>query len=151
HQRRARGQPALSIDWGAFSEIGMAAAQENRGARLSSRGTRSLTPDEGLSALERLLEGGRAQVGVVPLDVRQWMEFYPAAASSRMLSRLEAEQRAGTSRPSGDQDLLGRLAAAEPVERAALLLDVLRALASQVLRIPEGKLEEDAPLTSLGM
>jgi acyl carrier protein len=151
HHRRAQGLPALSIDWGAFSEVGLAAAQEHRGARLVARGARSLTPAEGLSALERLLEGGRAQVGVVPLDVRQWVEFYPAAASSSRLSRLMAEHRAGAGRPAGDRDLLGRLAAAEPAARAALLLEVLRVLASEVLRIREGNLEVDAPLTSLGM
>jgi acyl carrier protein len=62
-----------------------------------------------------------------------------------------AEQRAGAGRPSGNRDLLARLAAAEPGARAALLLEVLRGLASEVLRLPEGKLEVEAPLTSLGM
>jgi polyketide synthase 12/epothilone polyketide synthase D len=151
HHRRAQGLPALSIDWGAFSGVGMAAAQGNRGARLVSRGMRSLTPAEGLSALGRLLDGDRAQVGVVPLDVRQWVEFYPAAASSRMLSRLVTAQRVGTGRAAGDQDLLDRLATAEPGARVALLEEALRAQVSQVLRIPEGKLDLDAPLTSLGM
>src|SRR5207237_295731 len=94
HHRRNQGLPALSIDWGAFSEVGLAVAQENRGVRLRSRGMRSLTPSEGLSVLRRLLEGGRVQTAVVPLDVMQWLEFYPAAASSRMLSHLTTAQRA---------------------------------------------------------
>jgi acyl carrier protein len=151
HHRRARGLPALSIDWGAFSGVGLAAAQENRGARLASRGMRSLTPDEGISVLERLLNRDNTQIGVIPLDVRQWVGFNQAAASSRMLSRLMAEQRAGAGRPTGDQALLERLAAAPPGARAKLLQAALREHASKVLRIPEGKLEVDAPLTSLGM
>ena len=151
HHRRAQGLPALSLDWGAFAEVGLAAAQTNRGARLASRGVRSLTPDEGLSALARLLDSDRVQVGVVPLNMRQWMEFYPATASSRILSRLIAEQRAGASRPVGDRDLLDRLAAAGPGARAALLQEFLLAQIARVLRIPEGKLEVEAPLTSLGM
>ncbi len=63
HHRWAHGLPALSIDWGAFSEVGLAAAQDNRGARLDSRGMRSLTPAEGLTVLERLLASSEPQVG----------------------------------------------------------------------------------------
>ncbi|AGP37465.1 type I polyketide synthase [Sorangium cellulosum] len=151
HHRRAQGLPALSVDWGLFAEVGMAAAQEDRGARLVSRGMRSLTPDEGLSALARLLESGRVQVGVMPVNPRLWVELYPAAASSRMLSRLVTAHRASAGGPAGDGDLLRRLAAAEPSARSALLEPLLRAQISQVLRLPEGKIEVDAPLTSLGM
>nr|WP_233261551.1 type I polyketide synthase [Vitiosangium sp. GDMCC 1.1324] len=149
HHRRAQGLSALSIDWSAFSEVGLAAAQDGRGARLASRGMKSLTPAEGLSVLARLLDSDRAQVGVVPLDLRQWVGFNQAAASSRMLSRLMAEQRAG--RPVGDRNLLERIAAAEPGARALLFQEFLRGQVSQVLRIPEGKIDVAAPLSSLGM
>jgi NADPH:quinone reductase-like Zn-dependent oxidoreductase/acyl carrier protein len=151
HHRRAQGLPALSIDWGLFGEVGLSAAQENRGKRLVSRGMRSLTPAEGLSALQRLLDGDCVQAGVVPLNLRQWVGFNQAAASSRRLSRLMAAQRAGAGRPDGNRALLDRLAAAEPAARAALFEEVVRAQVSQVLRIPEGKVDVDAPLTSLGM
>ena len=141
----------MSIDWGVFSEVGLGVAQANRGERLVSRGMRSLTPGEGLSALGRLLAGGRAQCGVVPLDVRQWVEFYPVAASSRMLSRLVATQRAGSRRPAGDRELLARLAAAEPGARVEMLQESIRAQVAQVLGMPTGKLDVDTPLTSLGL
>ncbi|WP_158624963.1 type I polyketide synthase [Corallococcus terminator] len=151
HQRRAEGLPALSVDWGAFSEVGLAAAQENRGVRLASRGIRSLTPTEGLDALRRLLDSDRAQVGVVPLDLRQWVGFNQAAASSRTLSRLMAEQRAGGGLPTGDKQLLARLSSAEPGARAELMKEFLRTQVSQVLRLPESRLEADVPFSSLGM
>jgi acyl carrier protein len=129
--------------------VGLAAAQDDRGARLASRGMRSLTPAEGLSILARLLDSDRVQVGVVPLNLRQWVGFNQAAASSRMLSRLMAEQRAG--RPVGDKNLLERVAAAEPGARVTLFQEFLRAQVSQVLRIPEGRLEVGVPFNSLGM
>jgi acyl transferase domain-containing protein/aryl carrier-like protein len=151
HHRRAQGLPALSVDWGAWAEVGITVALARSGTRTTYGGARSLTPGEGLSVLGRLLGSDRAQVGVVPLDARQWVELYPAAASSRMLSQLLSAQRAGAGRPAGDRDLLDRLAAADPVARAGLLQQALRAQVSRVLRIPEGKLDVDAPLTSLGM
>jgi NADPH:quinone reductase-like Zn-dependent oxidoreductase/acyl carrier protein len=151
HFRRTQGLPALSIDWGAFSEVGLAAAQDNRGARLTSRGISSLTPQEGLEALSRLLEGNDAQVGVVQLNLRQWLAFNQAVAASPRLSRLLAAQQAGASRQTGDRALLDRIAASDPATRATLMRAILRAQASQVLRIPEDKIDVEAPLTSLGL
>jgi len=154
HRRRWRGLPALSVDWGIFADVGMAAGKGSGKEGLFSHGMRSMTAGEGLSALSRLLDSDRAQVGVVPLDVRQWMELYPAAASSRRLSRLVAAQRAagdGRAGRPGDRALLERLASAEPGARAALMQEAVRAQASHVLRIPEGELDVQAPLTSLGM
>ena len=52
------GLPALSIDWGAWSDVGMAAAQDDRDrSRWSSRGVGTIAPSEGLErpgALMRL-------------------------------------------------------------------------------------------------
>ncbi|MGB1015992.1 MAG: beta-ketoacyl reductase, partial [Nannocystaceae bacterium] len=117
---------------------------------LASRGMRSLRPDEGITALARLLGENRAHVGVVPFDVRQWVEFYPAAATSRTLSRLRS---AAQTRASSAQEcaLASQLAAMSGDARAALIAGTLRAQASQVLRIPEDVLDVHAPLTSLGL
>jgi len=119
---------------------------------MATRGTRSLRPAEGLAVLGRLLEGDRAQMGVIPLDIRQWVEFYPRMASSRRLSRLLADAAAGPARPAGDQALLARLAAAAtPAERVALVQEAVGAQVCRVLRIPESQLDPAAPLSSLGM
>ncbi len=151
HHRRAQDLPSLSIDWGPFSDLGLAAAETIRGARLATRGMRSLTPSEGLAALARLLAGSEPQVGVVPLNLLQWVEFDQAVAKSRRLSRLWAAQQTKADGPVGDRSLLDPLAAAEPGARAGLLANILRQHVSQVLLIPESAIDLEAPLTSLGM
>jgi len=151
HHRRALGLPALSIDWGAFSEVGLAAAQENRGARLVSRGMRSLTPAEGLSALGRLLGGDRAQAGVAPLDLRQWVEFYPVAASSRMLSRLLAAQRGGAGPAAQEISLFRRLERTPEEARYAVVTGTLRSMAGRSLRLAADQLDVHQPLTAYGL
>ena len=148
HHRRAQGLPALSIDWGAFAEVGMAAVHDNRAARLATQGLRSLTPDEGLRALERLLASDRAQVGVIPLDARKWAEANPAVLSSRMWSPLVAGQRAGGAPGS---ELAARLAAAAPDERRAIVLGVVRAQVARVLQLPEARVDVEVEFASLGM
>jgi acyl transferase domain-containing protein/acyl-CoA synthetase (AMP-forming)/AMP-acid ligase II/NADPH:quinone reductase-like Zn-dependent oxidoreductase/acyl carrier protein len=150
HFRHAQGLPAHSIDWGAFSEVG-AAATVSRADRLAGRGTLSLTPDQGLEALERVLATDHAQVGVVPLDVRQWVEFYPSAAGSSLLSDLVAEDKAGGQKKTGDAELLDALAQADAQGRLRLMESFLSDQVSQVLRIKKAALSVDAPLTSLGM
>jgi NADPH:quinone reductase-like Zn-dependent oxidoreductase/aryl carrier-like protein len=151
HHRRALGLPALSIDWGAFSEVGLAAAQDNRGARLAAHGARNLTPDEGLAVLGRLLSGDRAQIGVIPMDVGRWAEGNSTMAGSRLFSRLLAAAPGGAGASTEARALLDRLAAADPAERTSLVLDLLRKQVCQVLRIAEARLDVAAPLTSLGM
>ena len=127
HARRRDGVPGLAINWGAFSEVGLAAAQANRGDRLAERGVASMTPAQGHAVLDRLLTGPAAQVGVMRLDARTWLGFYPGAARSPLWSALIEP---GSAAPStGVRD---RLLAAAPAERQALLE---RFLAEQTVRI----------------
>ncbi|WAS96619.1 type I polyketide synthase [Nannocystis punicea] len=149
HRRRAQGLAALCVDWGAFAEVGLAAASASRGERLAARGLRSLSPAEGLAALGRLLDAGVTQAAVLPFDLRQWAEFFPAAATSAMLSRLLT---APASARSGDGEALrAQLLRAGPEARVALLLERLRDEAARVLRLPAGELAVETPLTALGM
>lgn len=148
--RQGLGLPALSVAWGAFSEVGLAAAQDHRGARLASRGLHSMEPLRGTRILSRLLASGRSHLGVVPLDIRQWLDFYPTAASSRFLSRLLSERSAGT-RLHGNSTLLAALNEAGPAERKRLLGTFLAEQAGRVLRIPLDQIDPERPLTSLGL
>ena len=150
-KRRAEGLPALSIDWGPFSDVGLAAAKENRGARLLSYGIQSLTTQDGLEALGRLLSGSDAQVGVVPLNLRQWGAFHQVAAASARLRNLRTDVEQESREGRGDPELLTRLAAAPAAGRAALIAEQLRGQAARVLRIPAAELDANAPLTSLGL
>jgi acyl transferase domain-containing protein/surfactin synthase thioesterase subunit/D-arabinose 1-dehydrogenase-like Zn-dependent alcohol dehydrogenase/acyl carrier protein len=151
HHRRSLGLPALSIDWGAFSEVGLAAAQDNRGARLASRGMHSLTPEQGIDALGRLLAGAQVQMGVVAIDMNQWGAAHRATARSRRLSPLQTKHRGEPRREQEAQELLARLVTADPAGRAAMLTEILLLQVAQVLRLPETQIAPSAPLTTLGM
>ena len=150
YSRRARGLPAVSIDWGVFSQVGLAAQNANRAQRLELRGMRSIQPDEGLQRLRRVLGCDEAHVGVVPLNLRQWGAFHQAAAASPRFSGLRSGLGVDAA-STGDRELLDRLRAAPPAKRASLIAEHLRTQVAHVLRIPPGELDESAPLTSLGL
>jgi acyl transferase domain-containing protein/protein-L-isoaspartate O-methyltransferase len=76
HHRRALGLPALSIDWGAWSEIG-AAANPDLLDRMEQQGLGAIAPDQGLAALSALLGTDAAQLGVMPM---RWRRFLGDAA-----------------------------------------------------------------------
>ncbi|MBZ4422804.1 type I polyketide synthase [Myxococcus sp. RHSTA-1-4] len=150
HQRRARGLPAVSINWGAFSEVGLAAAQDNRGARLAQRGAGSLTPAEGNAILGRLLDGDAAQMGVMPLDLRRWTELSPQARSSPWWSELVP---AGAVAGAGarDEALLEALRNATPEEGRGRIEQLVREQMARVLRLDSSRVDREAPLQSFGL
>ncbi|MDZ7309484.1 MAG: amino acid adenylation domain-containing protein, partial [candidate division KSB1 bacterium] len=74
HYRRHHGLPALTINWGPWSEAGMAVvAGGKRDRQRRSAGLQSLTPRQGLRALELLMtHPAAAQVTVLRMD---WNQF----------------------------------------------------------------------------
>ena len=68
--RRARGLPAQSLAWGAWSEAGMAAGlSAAHQARYARQGLGTLTPAEGIALLRRALVRPEAHLAIAPLDL----------------------------------------------------------------------------------
>src|SRR5205823_4462684 len=97
HYRRARGLPALSINWGAWSEIGSAASLEKL-AEIGRRGIEPLSPQEGLHGLELATGPGAsqafgAQVGVVRINWPHYLSGFPDGNVPPPVSELARAER----------------------------------------------------------
>lgn len=148
HHRRARGLPALAINWGPWSEVGLA-ARPDRGGRLALRGFESLSPEQGLEALGRLMRETAPQVAVMPIDVRRWRQFYPKVAELPVLADLV--EAAARPRPIGEGTFRKELLAADPgPRRRAALEGHLQDQVAQVLRISRTQIDIHTPLDTLG-
>jgi acyl transferase domain-containing protein/acyl carrier protein len=90
-ERTARGLPALSIDWGAWSEVG-AAADRGMELRLAARGLGVIAPAHGIAALERLIASGAAQAAVVPVE---WPKFLGAGPTPPFFAEVAGAPAAG--------------------------------------------------------
>lgn len=150
HHRRSRGLPGISVNWGAFSEVGLAAADDNRGDRLAQRGMQSMEPGKAMEYLARVLDESRAQVGIVPIDIRQWVESYPQIAGSSLFRHmLEISAMSNV----GEQGLavLDVIRREPPASRRVVVEDFIAQEVGRVLRIDAAQLERHTPLKSYGI
>jgi acyl carrier protein len=149
HHRRGLNLPAISINWGPWAEVGQAAAQANRGERLSYRGVGSIPPQQGIAALTWLLGQPATQAAVMAFDPRQWCQFYPHAAAISLLAQLAAPQQVEA--PSApDETFRQTLLAESPRRQLALLEDHIREQVARVLRLAPDRVDPQMPLTALG-
>jgi myxalamid-type polyketide synthase MxaE and MxaD len=148
HERRARGLVGQSVQWGAWSEVGMAAAH-GRGERLTQQGLGSLTPEQGTAALGLLLGTGPAQVAIMPLDASRWAAAHPSAARLPFFSALMAAQPAAP-RAAASTLTRAQLLEAPLSERPRLVEHYLASLVGRLLRLGERRLDPERSLFSLG-
>ncbi|XYH94560.1 acyltransferase domain-containing protein [Sorangium sp. So ce1128] len=148
--RRARGLPALSIGWGDLSAAEPAAAPGRPDERRSHQGIGSFTPAQGVEVLGRALAAGAPHVAALDLNLRQWIEFYPSAAGSPLLSELRSEERRAEAAPAPSR-LRAALEGARPERRAEIVEQHVREQLGESLRQDASRIHRLAPFKSLGL
>jgi epothilone polyketide synthase D len=147
HYRRARGLPAVSINWGPLQGGGMGLAREEE--RLAQLGIRSLSPARFGAILGRLLGSDVRQVTVADVD---WAVFTPLYAAQRRRPFLDliASSSGSASQPvhTADRD---RMLAANGEDRRQLAEAFLLRQTAAVLKTPESQLDTTQPLIALGI
>lgn len=121
HYRHALGLPALAINWGAWSEIGVAAPLVSQIRRL---GLGAISPAEGQQILDRLWPVPSAQVGVIPID---WTRYH---AKSPFLS--DFQQVKGVERHKSIL-FIQQLKTVPDNQRRHLLIEHIRVYVAQIL------------------
>ncbi len=146
--RRARGLPAVSIAWGAWADVGMAAELARRSAgQWTPEGVTAIPLDRGLESLGRLLTGAPAQVAVLPVDWAPFLTQFPAGVVPPVLA--EVARLAGPrphSKAAAPSALLQELGRAPAAERRGRLIEHIRGMLAQVMGLDE----QDAPSPQQG-
>ncbi len=148
HHRKAQGQPALSVCWGPWSEVGMV-VNENAQERLEEWGLGGVSSEKGLDALEALLGQEEPQVGVIPIDWRMWYRYHPVVCDSPYFSCL-VERHDPPAQASGPLTAEA-LAALPPDERCAVLESRLTRAIAQVLQLDPERVDHHQSLSAMGL
>lgn len=153
--RRSRGLPCLSINWGPWAEVGMAArTQSARGT--ASRVMHPLAPAQALAALDRLFEkNGPPQAVAISVDWTQLARSFngqpPPALIADLLKEKGKPAAAKSSRESGPRLSMQNLLAASADQRHALLLEYVQKSLAQVMALDAPELDPEESLSNLGL
>jgi acyl transferase domain-containing protein/NADPH:quinone reductase-like Zn-dependent oxidoreductase len=145
HYRRSRGLTALSINWGAWPDAGMAAKVETQGRRRVLPAIRPMPEQDCLSCLSLAASQSCAQLAIADVDWTKWEN------PSRLLSGLVRQVPAVVATFAQD-GILERLSNAPSSNRRKVLLEYLRGEALEVLGLGKSHfIDERQPLVRMGL
>ncbi|MDI5974353.1 SDR family oxidoreductase [Streptomyces sp. SL13] len=148
--RARRGLPALAVNWGAWSRVGMSARLDDRLVEEVRRGGLfHLTPTRALRALGELLERPVVQRMVGDVD---WGRFTATTPVPDALYERLARAGAATGDAGGPALDLDALLAEERPRRLALITDVVADRVAATLHMAaDDELDRSAEFVSLGL
>jgi len=155
HHRQAQGLPALSINWGAWSQTG-AAVEYGVADRVIQRGMSTFSPEEGLQVLEYLLGQPVPQVAVARMNWLVFMKQYHPGAELPFFADIVrgVQSRAEPAQlPENKREALWLQLQQAPLhKRQPLLSAYIQSQVCKVLGLDSGqKLNEDMPLSEVGL
>ena len=133
HYRRAQGLPALSINWGAWSEVGMAAALgDSYLQRLAAQGVGQISSIAGTRILGQLIQQDAVQTAVLPINWALLAQQFSDEGVPPFLSEVVQVASVAPETSEPQPTLLDQLASVTPRERRELLI---AAVGEQVTRV----------------
>lgn len=145
HHRRALGLPGLSINWGSWAEVGMAARLGERDLhRLAGYGIRLIAPEQGVAAMDLLLRDNATQAAVLAVDWDKWLAQWPVPTPFYAKFIREStglgQGAAGKERRAAQPNFRQQLQETAPSKRRGFLLAHIQEQVEKVLgRGPSGK------------
>jgi acyl carrier protein len=129
--RKALGLPAMSINWGPWAEVGMAARIVDN--KMDEVGLRSFDVEEGMVAMGSLMQQPLVNVGAIKIDWPLFLQKFPGAAVAPLFQAYR-EQFHGDKNVSGG--LLAELQSVPAGERKDLLTSQVMGILADILRLP---------------
>ncbi|MDG2305442.1 MAG: type I polyketide synthase [Candidatus Binatia bacterium] len=148
HHRRAIGLAGLSINWGAWSDLGFGRVAGLK-RRLELHNMRSLQPSQALYALGQVLDWPTPQLGILRLDLKRLFTSFPQALEWPLLGELAERADVGT---QGDSPLRTELLEIPfASERISRLQSHLREQFAQVMGVEADRFGVNRPLAEMGL
>jgi acyl transferase domain-containing protein/acyl carrier protein len=153
HYRRARGLAALAVNWGPWSDVGMASRQHAAVLRTwETLGIELLPHTESLEALEKLLAGAAAQRAVIKADWSKLIALFPQGLEPPVLRELVKGERGSRPASQAWSVVLQRLPSASAADASRTVQRFVAGLVAEVLgRSDADAIDPDKGFFDLGM
>jgi acyl transferase domain-containing protein/acyl carrier protein len=154
HHRHTMGLPAVSINWGPWSESGMSSRSAVSKQRLQKGFLEPLAPLTALKALGQILSIRSVQAAVLDINWNHLNNYYQSLSqpAPSLLSDLKQDNTRDGSKQVERGQLLVALKDIAPRKRQAYLLSYLQEQAGAVLGLdPAQSLHPQRPLNELGL
>jgi acyl carrier protein len=153
HHRRGLGAAALAVNWGAWSDVGMAARLAARDqARISGKGVDMIAPAQGVALFEELLRDGLTQAVVVPVRWSRLLEGFRKGTEPPMLELLAAESGSAAAAEEQNSNAWRGILDAAIADRPQLVERLVTAEVCRVVGLSaSSNLDPDTELSSLGV
>jgi polyketide synthase 12/myxalamid-type polyketide synthase MxaB len=159
HQRRARGQSGLSINWGPWADAGMSAGVSDLDRqRWQRQGISFIKGPQGLGLMGQLLADRRtdaAQIAVLPIQWPVLLRQFPPGAEPLLFAELARQVGPVAGRPAAattGPSLVDQLQQAAPMKRRAIAVAQVSDLARRVLGLePSTSIDVGRPLQEFGL
>ncbi|UII30438.1 SDR family oxidoreductase [Fulvivirga ulvae] len=146
--RQKQHLPALSINWGVMSDVGMVASLKNLEKFAEAEGFVATPMSDAVKALDKIFDQCPANMGVFQLNAEQTAGHFPALGGSKYFSGLLHKNDA----EHESQTLMQTL---ESVPNADEWLDALeghlKKLTASIIKSPEDQLSTTMKFKSLGI
>ncbi len=151
HYRQAQGLPALSINWGPWAEVGMAA---NNDFNFNREGVNLISLEQGLQAFTQLLQSSQAQVGVFSIEWQKFSERFPYVQQSPYFQKMlgkTATLHTKTQLQKNKSIIFEQLLKISSEQRQKLLQSYLESSIAQILQMQREQISITDNLLNLGM
>ena len=151
HYRRSLELPGLSINWGPWSEGGMATRLDSYSQdRFATQGLDMISPQQGLQILEELLGQNAGQVAVMPVN---WSKFLNShkGAKPPLFKELASSPEQGDKMPQVKQNtLVCQWQNLNPDSRLDWLINYLKNAVAQIFGLELSQINIEQPLQDIG-
>lgn len=153
YYRQSQQLAGLSINWGAWSEVG-AAARHQVSERMKIKGIETMSPAQGLQILEQLLLQESAQVGVVHINWSIFLQQFSLGSEPPLFLEFvqQKQQQVQHEQTQSQQiDLLNQLKQANPLEYFSLLTPYIKGQVAKTLGLSVSQIDIQQPLNNMGL
>jgi len=145
----SRGVNARTINWGVLAEAGVLANDAALTKVLELAGIRGLSNGQAMGAMERVLHGSDAQVGVFLVDWRQWAMSNPSQSQSGFYRELQDQA------PGEEQqklfEVLEQIIDLDAEARIAHIEGELKLRFGEIFRMSPDAIDSRASIIELGV